>query len=168
VKSACAHGRRAQGDPSSPGSGELSGPRPRVRVLRPSGPAAVAGVGVVRSAVGPGDAAPASAESPKPCEARSPAQAGAFRHPDSQEAKARMSKHLRLRRNWRRARRLSGGSVSRVLRARHLTSKALGRRPGIPALVACLQHRLRSEAAVGSWRHQHPGRRSPRRAVRDV
>jgi len=47
-----------------------------------------------------------------------------------------MSKHLRLRRNWRRARRLSGGSVSRVLRARHLTSKALGRRPGIPALAA--------------------------------
>ena len=46
-----------------------------------------------------------------------------------------MSKHLRLRRHWRRARRLSGGSV-RVLRARHLTSKALGRRPGIPALVA--------------------------------
>ena len=47
-----------------------------------------------------------------------------------------MSMHLRLRRNWRRARRLSGGSVSRVLRARHLTLKALGRRPGIPALVA--------------------------------
>jgi len=47
-----------------------------------------------------------------------------------------MSKHLRLRRNWRRARRLSGGSVSRVLRARRLTLKALGRRPGIPALVA--------------------------------
>jgi hypothetical protein len=46
-----------------------------------------------------------------------------------------MSKHLRLRRNWRRARRLSGGSVSRVLGARHRTLKALGRRTGIPALV---------------------------------
>jgi hypothetical protein len=46
-----------------------------------------------------------------------------------------MSKHLRLRRNSRRARPLSGGSVSRVLHARHLTLKALGRRPGIPALM---------------------------------
>jgi AAA ATPase domain len=40
VKSACAHGRRARGDPSSPGSDELSGPRPRVRVLCLSGPGA--------------------------------------------------------------------------------------------------------------------------------
>jgi hypothetical protein len=44
-----------------------------------------------------------------------------------------MSKHVR--RSWRRARHLSGGSVRRVLRARHLTLKALGHRPGIPALV---------------------------------
>jgi hypothetical protein len=43
-----------------------------------------------------------------------------------------MSKHLRLRRNWRRARRLSGGSVSRVLHARHLTLKALGSAQGFP------------------------------------
>jgi hypothetical protein len=46
-----------------------------------------------------------------------------------------MSKHLRLSRNWRRARRLFGGSVSRVLRARHLTLKALGHRPVIRALI---------------------------------
>jgi hypothetical protein len=46
-----------------------------------------------------------------------------------------MSKHVRLRRNWRRARRLSGGSVSGVLRARHLTVNALERRPRIPALM---------------------------------
>jgi hypothetical protein len=79
-----------------------------------------------------------------------------------------MSKHLRLRRNWRRARRLSGGSVSLVLRARRLTLKALGRRPGIPALVIGYSIGYEAKSLPVPAGHRHPGHRSPRRAVRDV
>ena len=53
VKFAWAHGRGEHGDASAPGSDELIRPRPRVRVLGLSGPAAVAGVGVVRSPSAP-------------------------------------------------------------------------------------------------------------------
>jgi hypothetical protein len=58
-----------------------------------------------------------------------------------------MSKHLKLRRNWRRARRLSGDSVSRVLRVRRLTLKRSGARPGFRAGDG-LQHWLRSDVAA--------------------
>ena len=162
VKSACAHGRRAQGDASSPGSDEQPGPRPPVASPSRLRPDAGRRVGVVRSAIGPGDAARGERRNHRnPCEACSPAQAGAFRHPDGQEAKARMSKHLRIRRNWRRPRHLSGGSVSRVLHTRRPTCEALARRPRDFGAGDGLRHRQRSEAAAGSWRHRHPRRRSP-------
>src|SRR4051812_33290401 len=121
--------------PSSPGSDELSGPRPRARVLRLSGPAAVAGVGVVRSAVGPGDAAPASAPNH-----RNPVRRAHQPRPEPSDRTARKPR-LECRstsdsdETGGELGRLSGGSVSHVLRARHLTLKALGRRPGIRALV---------------------------------
>jgi hypothetical protein len=72
-------------------------------------------------------------DSPKPCEARSPAQAGAFRDPDSQGAKARMSKRLGLRRTWRGSwppLRSFGLPVLRALLRVH-------RAVGCPGTVAC-------------------------------
>ena len=80
VKFAWAHRRRAQGDPSSPGSDEPFGPRVAAVSRSPLGYAARCR-GLDRCGRPPGLAMTrvVSAESPRPCDARSPVPGGAFR-----------------------------------------------------------------------------------------
>jgi hypothetical protein len=79
VKFARTHRRGSQGDPSSPGSDELSGPPTAYESFASPGLLRLRAVGVVRSAVGPGDAAQRAPESPK---TRAPALP-ARREPDA-------------------------------------------------------------------------------------
>ena len=90
VKFAWAHRRRAQGDPSSPGSDEPFGPRSPAVSRSPLGYAARCR-GLDRCGRPPGLAMTrvVSAESPRPCDARSPVPGGAFRERHGDEAEDR-------------------------------------------------------------------------------